>query len=117
MSAHSIPVLSGFRQSVVTLDGSDPVRAWLAASGRPGAGAAVVPHADLLNMIGQQPLLRLTFLSNGAVLTHVTRGWMEPLPLVFLEGVGLNAPTSAGQSCRSPKPQSCPSRLNPFVRS
>lgn len=40
-------------------------------------------------MIRQEPLLRLTFLTDGAVLSSVDRDFIVALPLVFLEGVGL----------------------------
>jgi hypothetical protein len=89
MSVLTIPVLGGFRQSSITLGGSAPVRAWVDASGTSGQAMAVVPHTDLIAMIKQEPLLRLTFLTDGAVLSRVGSDYMEPLPLVFLEAVGL----------------------------
>jgi hypothetical protein len=84
----TIPVLSGFRQSSVSLGGSSPVRAWLGAA---GAQAAVVPHMDLIRMVRQEPLLRVTFLTDGAVLSRPGSDFMAALPLVFLEGVGLKS--------------------------
>jgi hypothetical protein len=89
MSVHTIPVLAGFRQSIVTFRGSAPVRAWLHAPGATGEVMAVVPHSDLIRMIRQEPLLRVTFLANGAVLSSVTGDDLVAVPLVFLEGVGL----------------------------
>lgn len=91
MSTLTIPVLSGFRQSSVTLGGSPPVRAWLGESGATAATAAVVPHMDLIRMIRQEPLLRLTFLTDGAVLSGAGSDFMVALPLVFLEGVGVKS--------------------------
>lgn len=66
-----------------------PVRAGLDAPDTAGAVMAVVPHSDLIRMIRQEALLRLTFLASGAVLSGVNGEQMEPLPLVFLEGGGL----------------------------
>jgi hypothetical protein len=88
MSTLTIPVLSGFRQSSVSLGGSSPVRAWIGAA---GGAAAVVPHMDLIRMVRQEPLLRVTFLANGAVLSRPGSDFMAALPLVFLEGVGLKS--------------------------
>jgi hypothetical protein len=85
MSTLTIPVLSGFRQTSLSLNGSTPVRAWLGDE----SAAAVVPHMDLIRMVRQEPLLRLTFLADGAVLSRVGSDFMVALPLVFLEGVGL----------------------------
>lgn len=88
MSTLTIPVLSGYRQSTVSLGESPPVRAWI---GPAGELAAVVPHMDLIRLIRQEPLLRLTFLADGAVLSRVDSNFMAALPLVFLEGVGLKS--------------------------
>lgn len=88
MSSGSIPVLSNFRQSIIALPGSAPVRGWL-GTGTDGTLKAVVAHTDLIQMVRQEPLLRLTFLPDGAVLSSVTEGALAPLPLVFLQGVGL----------------------------
>lgn len=82
----NIPVLSGFRQSSVSLAGSFPVRAWL---GPDGEATVVVPHMDLLRMVRQEPLLRATFLADGAVLSQPGSDYLAALPSVFLEGVGL----------------------------
>jgi hypothetical protein len=84
----AIPVLSGYRQSSISLGGSSPVRAWL---GTNGEASAVVPHMDLIQMIRQEPLLRLTFLTDGAVLSRAGSDFMVALPVVFLEGVGLKS--------------------------
>lgn len=86
MSTLTIPVLSGYRQSTVSLGGSPPVRAWIGAAGE---SAAVVPHMDLIRLIRQASLLRVTFLTDGAVLSRVGSDYFAALPLVFLEGVGL----------------------------
>ncbi|GAA4034707.1 hypothetical protein GCM10023063_18590 [Arthrobacter methylotrophus] len=88
MSTLKIPVLSGYRQSSISLGGSAPVRAWVDATGE---ASAVVPHMDLIRMIRQEPLLRLTFLGDGAVLSRAGSDFMVALPLVFLEGVGLKS--------------------------
>lgn len=86
MSTLSIPVLAGLRQSTVSLGGSSPVRAWVGAAGE---ASAVVPHMDLIRLVRQEPLLRVTFLTDGAVLSRVGSDYLAALPLVFLEGVGL----------------------------
>lgn len=86
MSTLTIPVLAGFRQSTVSLGGSSPVRAWI---GTAGEASAVVPHMDLLRLVRQEPLLRVTFLADGAVLSQPGSDYLAALPLVFLEGVGL----------------------------
>lgn len=90
MTLTSIPVLSGYRETSVSLKGGGAVRAWVnPAESWNGAIMPVIPQADLVRLIAQSDNLCLVLGRSQANI--VSRDWSMQLlvPVVFLEGVGL----------------------------
>lgn len=89
MTTEPIPVVSGLRQTAITVNGGPALRAWVSAPGDAGEPRSYVALTELKAITGAQPYLRVTFLGDGAVLSVAGRGRMLELPLVFIERVGL----------------------------
>lgn len=71
---------------------------------------------NLIRMVRQKPLLRVTFLADGAVLSRPGSDYLVALPLVFSEGVGGSSATNwAGLTSLSARwPSWPPRRMLPF---
>lgn len=89
MTTAPVPVVSGLRQTLITVDNGPAIRAWVGFTAASGTPAACIPLTDLRSAVRALPHLRLTFLGNGAVLSCAGRDRMYQLPLVFVERVGL----------------------------
>lgn len=86
-----VPVLTGLTSVLVSLDtgpGSIAVRAWAEAGVPRVVVRPVLAHRDLLELVVADPVLRLPFLDDEAVLFGPF-GTIEPLGWVHVERVGL----------------------------
>lgn len=85
-----IRTLKGFHQSTVSLDGTNPVRAYVKAGEHwNGAAMPVIPQPDLITLVAQLPGISLVFSKDCATVIASDGSPQPRLPVVFIAGIGL----------------------------